>query len=83
MLWPAIWPQALKGLTTKMTARGSAILIMGIAGGALMPLCYSWLAHYINNQYAYTILIPAYLYLLYCSLKGKRDASLYKNMNDE
>ena len=83
MLWPAIWPQALKGLTTKMTARGSAILIMGIAGGALMPLCYSWLARSVNNQYAYTILIPAYLYLLYYSLKGKKDASLYKNMNDE
>jgi glucose/galactose transporter len=83
MLWPAIWPQALKGLTTKMTARGSAILIMGIAGGALMPLCYSWLARSVNNQDAYTILIPAYLYLLYYSLKGKKDASLYKNMNDE
>jgi glucose/galactose transporter len=83
MLWPAIWPQALRGLTTKMTARGSAILIMGIAGGALMPLCYSWLAQSINNQYAYTILIPAYLYLFYYSLKGKKDASLYKNANDE
>ena len=83
MLWPAIWPQALKGLTTKMTARGSAILIMGIAGGALMPLCYSWLAGPLNSQYAYTILIPAYLFLLYYSSKGKKDASLYKNMNDE
>ncbi|MFT4156296.1 sugar MFS transporter [Parafilimonas sp.] len=78
MLWPAIWPQALRGLTIKMTARGSAILIMGIAGGALMPLCYGWLAHFINNQYAYAILIPAYLFMLYYSLKGKKEAFLYK-----
>jgi glucose/galactose transporter len=76
MLWPAIWPQALKGLTTKMTARGSAILIMGIAGGALMPLCYSWLAQYINNQNAYTILIPAYFFQLYYSSKGKKHENL-------
>ncbi|CAN5500667.1 sugar MFS transporter [soil metagenome] len=76
MLWPAIWPQALKGLKGKMLARGSAILIMGIAGGALMPLCYGWLAKYINNQYAYAILIPAYLFLLYYSLLGKRNKNL-------
>ncbi|HEY4286284.1 MAG TPA: glucose/galactose MFS transporter [Puia sp.] len=73
MLWPAIWPQALKGLQGASLARGSAILIMGIAGGALMPLCYSWLARYINNRYAYSILIPAYGFLLYYSIVGKKD----------
>jgi len=72
MLWPAIWPQALKGLQGAALARGSAILIMGIAGGALMPLCYSWLARYSNNRHAYIILIPAYGYLLYYSIIGKK-----------
>lgn len=74
MLWPAIWPQALDGLQGKQLAKGSAILIMGIAGGALMPLMYSAIGKYYNNQVAYGILVPAYLFLLYYSLAGKRAA---------
>jgi glucose/galactose transporter len=72
MLWPAIWPQALQGLEGRQLARGSAILIMGIAGGALMPLLYGWLAGQINHRYAYLIMIPAFLYLLYYSFLGLR-----------
>lgn len=74
LLWPAIWPQALKGLKGKMLNRGSAILIMGVAGGAIMPLVYGLLAKYTNNQYAYVILIPCYLFNLYYSLRGRRSA---------
>jgi len=74
LLWPAIWPQALRGLTGKMLNRGSAILIMGIAGGAIMPLVYGVLAKYTNNQYAYLILIPCYLFNVYYSRRGKRQA---------
>lgn len=68
LLWPAIWPQALKGLKGKKLNQGSAILIMGVAGGAIMPLAYSALAKYTNNQYAYMVLIPCYLFTLYYSL---------------
>jgi len=53
LLWPAIWPQALKGLSGKALNRGAAILIMGIAGGAIMPLVYGWVARSSNNQMAY------------------------------
>lgn len=72
MLWPAIWPQALDGLHGKFLAKGSAILIMGIAGGALMPLVYGWVAKTWNNQFAYLIIVPAYLFLLFYSFAGKR-----------
>lgn len=72
LLWPAIWPQALKGLKGKLLNRGSAILIMGVAGGAVMPLVYGALAKYTNNQYAYFILIPCYLFNLFYSLKGTK-----------
>jgi FHS family L-fucose permease-like MFS transporter len=74
LLWPAIWPQALRGLTGKMLNRGSAILIMGIAGGAIMPLLYGVLAKYTNNQYAYLILIPCYFFNVYYSRRGKKQA---------
>lgn len=73
LLWPAIWPQALKGLKGNLLNRGSAILIMGILGGALLPPIYGGLAKYINNQYAYLVLIPVYLYLLYYSWQGVKE----------
>ncbi|GEP96581.1 glucose/galactose MFS transporter [Chitinophaga cymbidii] len=65
MLWPAIWPLALRGLTGALLNRGSAILIMGIAGGALLPLVYSWLSHISNDQLAYLLLVPCYLFNVY------------------
>src|SRR5690606_673496 len=62
LLWPAVWPQALKGLRGDMVNKASAILIMGIAGGALMPLLYGWAARFSNNQAGYWTLIPFYIY---------------------
>ncbi len=77
ILWAAIWPQALKGLKGDDINKGSAILIMGIAGGALMPLLYAWLAKYTNNQVAYLIIMPCYLFNLYYWLIGKRRIGIY------
>ncbi|MHA4808432.1 sugar MFS transporter [Flavitalea flava] len=76
LLWPAIWPQALKGLTGKALNRGAAILIMGIAGGAIMPLVYGWVAKGSNNQLAYWLLIPCYLFTLYYYFIGKKQTQL-------
>jgi MFS transporter, FHS family, L-fucose permease len=80
ILWPAIWPQALKGLSGIQLNRISAILIMGIAGGAIMPLVYAWVSNYTNNRFAYFILIPCYLFNLYYGLRGikKRDIETNK-----
>ncbi|UEG54978.1 sugar MFS transporter [Mucilaginibacter daejeonensis] len=72
LLWPAIWPQALKGLHGARLNRGAAILIMGIAGGAILPLVYGWLARSTNNQVAYLLLIPCYLFNLYYGMRGRR-----------
>lgn len=72
LLWPAIWPQALRGLSGRALSRGSAILIMGIAGGAIMPLVYGWVARGSNNQSAYWLLIPCYLFTLYYYFIGKK-----------
>lgn len=75
LLWPAIWPQALEGLQGKQLAKGSAILIMGILGGALLPLIYGALGKFSNNQVAYLLLAPVYLFLIYYSFTGKRSSS--------
>lgn len=76
LLWPAIWPQALRGLTGRALSRGAAILIMGIAGGAIMPLVYGWAARSSNNQSAYWLLIPCYLFTLYYYFIGKKQIDL-------
>ncbi|WP_285060000.1 sugar MFS transporter [Pedobacter ginsengisoli] len=62
LLWPVIWPKALKTLKGKQLNKASAVLIMGIAGGAVLPLLYGWISHAYNNQVAYLIVIPCYLF---------------------
>ncbi|WP_069658872.1 sugar MFS transporter [Arcticibacter eurypsychrophilus] len=69
LVWPAIWPLALSGLG-RFTKMGSSLLIMGIAGGAVMPLIYGRLADIWSPQQAYWILIPCYLFILYYAVKG-------------
>ncbi len=39
LVWPAVWPLTLEGLG-KFTKTASALLIMAIAGGAILPLLY-------------------------------------------
>ena len=39
LVWPAVWPLTLKGLG-KFTKTASALLIMAIAGGAIIPPLY-------------------------------------------
>ena len=71
LMWPAIWPLAIHGLG-RFTKTGSAMLIMAIAGGALLPLLYGRLADisFIGHQQAYWIMVPCYLFILFYSVKG-------------
>lgn len=71
LVWPALWPLALKGLGS-FTAKGSALLIMGISGGAVLPLCYGVISDSFDGQSAYWIMIPLYLYILFYSVKGHK-----------
>lgn len=69
IMWPAIWPLALDGLG-KFTKLGSALLIMMIAGGALLPLVYGKMSDLYSTQMAYWLLVPLYLFLLYYATLG-------------
>lgn len=72
MMWPAIFPLAIKGLG-RHTEAGSALLIMGIAGGALIPQVFVHLKDTVNFQNAFSLLmVPCYLYILYYGLRGHR-----------
>ncbi len=72
LVWPAVWPLALNGLG-KHTAQGSALLIMGICGGAILPLIFGKLAHFAGDmQVAYWVGFPCYLFILFYALKGHK-----------
>ncbi|MDQ2657715.1 MAG: glucose/galactose MFS transporter, partial [Bacteroidota bacterium] len=71
LMWPSIWPLALDRLG-RFTKMGSALLIMGIVGGAITPLLYGALADATNRQTAYWITIPCYIYIFYYASRGYR-----------
>lgn len=71
LMWPSIWPLAIDRLG-RFTKTGSALLIMGICGGALLPLVYGALADSSNRHSAYWIVLPCYLYILFFAIKGYR-----------
>ena len=72
LMWPAIWPLAIDKLG-KFTKTGSALLVMGIAGGAIVPLLYGMLKDKIPNHLAFFIcMLPCYLYILYYAMKGHK-----------
>jgi MFS transporter, FHS family, L-fucose permease len=77
LVWPAIWPMALAGLG-RFTKIGSSLLIMGIAGGAIVPLAYGALADALNPTLAYIVLIPCYLIILYYAIAGHKAGRRYK-----
>jgi FHS family L-fucose permease-like MFS transporter len=72
LVWPALWPLALDGLG-KFTKTASALLIMGISGGAVLPIAYGAIADKIGStQQAYWLLLPLYGYILYYALFGHK-----------
>lgn len=73
LMWPGIWPLAINKLG-KFTKIGSALMIMGIAGGAILPLVYGAIVDSIggDRQIAYVIMIPCYLYILYFAYSGHK-----------
>ncbi|RUT79205.1 glucose/galactose MFS transporter [Ancylomarina longa] len=80
LMWPAIWPLAIVDLG-KFTKTGASLLVMGIVGGAVIPLLFGLLLDMVKTsevamssdyQSAYWIFIPAYLYILFFAVKGNK-----------
>ena len=68
-VWPAVWPLALNRLG-KFTKLGSALLIMGISGGALLPLLHGYLTDAVSPKMAYALLLPLFGFILYYAVTG-------------
>ena len=73
LVWPAVWPMALRGLDKNETGTGSALLIMGIAGGAIIPVMFGAVTEYtVDPRLGYTVMLPCYLFILYYALAGHK-----------
>jgi fucose permease len=69
-MWPAIFPLAIKGLG-RHTEIGSALLVMGIAGGAIVPQLFAHLKQHFDFQLVFFLLmVPCYLYILFYGMRG-------------
>lgn len=74
LMWPAIFPLGIQGLG-KFTKIGSAVMIMGISGGAIWPLFYGLLSEtmHLDFRLAYFVAVmPCYLYILFFASKGHK-----------
>ena len=79
LMWPAIFPLGINHLG-KFTKTGSAIMIMGIAGGAIWPLIYGYLSDLPAHGGLgmpfhiafYVAILPCYLYILFFAIKGHK-----------
>jgi MFS transporter, FHS family, L-fucose permease len=72
MMWPAIFPLAIRGLG-RHTETGSALLIMAIAGGAILPYVFALLKQSIDFQLAYlAVALPGYVYIWWYGVRGWR-----------
>ena len=71
LMWSAIWPLALNGLS-RFTKMGGSLLIMGLCGSAIIPIFYGYFADHFNPHLAYLVHFPCYLYLVYYAYYGYR-----------
>ncbi|MGQ1788437.1 MFS transporter [Saccharicrinis sp. GN24d3] len=78
LMWPAIWPLAMADLG-KFTKTGASLLVMGIVGGAVLPLIFGFIVDFVKTtevttvahyKSAFWIYIPSYLYILFFAVKG-------------
>lgn len=69
IMWPAIWPLAIHDLGDH-TEFASALMVMAIVGGAVMPLIYGRIADAVNPHSAYALLFVSYAYILFFATVG-------------
>jgi MFS transporter, FHS family, L-fucose permease len=76
VMWPAIFPLGIRDIG-RFTNIGSALLIMGIIGGAVIPPLYGWIYEKsgwgIDFRLAYLlIMIVSYSYILWFGQRGHK-----------
>lgn len=71
LIWAGIWPLALDGLG-KYAKQGSALLIMGLCGNAILPMIYGAVADISTVKAAYWVLVPCFSYIVFYAFVGHK-----------
>jgi FHS family L-fucose permease-like MFS transporter len=80
LMWPAIWPLAMKDLG-RFTKAGASMLVMAIVGGAIIPLIFGFIVDAVKTteqalvadyQTAYWVMVPCYLFIFYYAVSGHK-----------
>lgn len=71
LVWAGIWPLALDGLG-RFTKIGASLMIMGLAGNAILPLIYGYFVDLSSAREAYWVLFPCYSFLIFYAFYGYR-----------
>jgi MFS transporter, FHS family, L-fucose permease len=71
VMWPILFPLGIRGLGA-LTKHGSSLLIMGIVGGAIVPLLMGFTADIASLRMAFLLPVACYAYLLYFAVSGHR-----------
>lgn len=74
LIYAGIWPLAIHDLG-RFTKTGSSLLVMGLAGNAILPLIYGQLADNVGVRQAYWVLIPCFIYLVFYAVYGHKITS--------
>lgn len=72
IMWPCIFPLAIKNLG-KYTSEASGLLIMGVVGGAIIPLIQGAIADNWSLQGSFALIILCYAYLIYYGFAGHKE----------
>ena len=72
VMWPCIFPLSIEGLG-KFTSLGSAMLVMMVVGGALIPVLQGYIIDIKSYKASFIIELVCYGYILFFGIKG------YKN----
>jgi MFS transporter, FHS family, L-fucose permease len=71
VMFPIIFTLGVDGLG-KLTSQGSSLLVMGIVGGAIVPVIQGAFADAIGIHTAFFIPVLCYLYVVFYGLKGSK-----------
>jgi len=74
IMWPCIFPLAIKNLG-KYTSEASGLLIMGVVGGAIIPLIQGAIADSWNLQGSFLLVTICYAYLIFYGVTGHKEVS--------
>lgn len=73
VMFPSIFTLGIAGLGP-LTGKGSGLLIMGIVGGAIIPVVQGAIADKIGIHHAFILPVLCYLYIAFYGFKGSQTA---------